>query len=111
MNPGNFVGPLGLQHPSESVRFTSLACLDVILAAHADTVVAASASIPDATASAGGPIPVRGDLSLSTSAEKLVYGLWVAMHDANEDNAAYADSLWTRSDLELKWVTPCCRVC
>lgn len=91
-----------MHHAAEHVRFTALACLDVILAAHADTVVTASASIPDAAA--GGSASPQADRSLATSAEKLVYGLWVAMHDESGDNAAYADSLWTRSDLELKCV-------
>lgn len=95
---GPLVGPLGLLNPSDSVRFTALACVDVVLAAHADTVVVASAS-----ASAGaGSSPAASPNELTSNAQRLVNGLWLTMHDSNEENAAYADSLWSRSDLELK---------
>lgn len=95
MDTANLSGPLGLQSPLENVRLTSLACLDIVLAAHADVVVAASAP-RDSTESPA------AEGSLNACADKVVYGVWMAMHDSVEDIAAYADTLWQRSGLELK---------
>jgi hypothetical protein len=83
------VSTAGLQAPQENVRFTALACVDVVLAAHSDTVAAASACVE----SSGNPLTVP--------AQKVLMGVWLAMHDPSEEIANYAAQLWERSYLEL----------
>jgi hypothetical protein len=85
------VSTAGLQAAQEHVRFTALACVDVVLAAHADTVAAASACAE------GSGNPLTG------AAQKVLIGVWLAMHDPSEEIANYAAQLWERSDLELTY--------
>lgn len=106
---GVFLGSGGIQSSQEHVRHTALSCLDVVLTVHADVVVAASAatSVSDAVHSGSGGAggeSTQTEGSLSLCADQLVLGVWLAMHDSSEELAAFADSIWSRSGLELKCV-------